>query len=159
MLLKTFMDIPYKNIKRHTAHTIVSWPNTKQWMIVHTSDLMMIIRQSSSWVIHRPWHRDLTIWAHFDGKIYKWKHTCYDGTLVERDQSCQFTLCCLVTPYIWHCRLKSSLSHPSIPGVTLCFCIGSYAAAATAADSCSRDNFRTTFWISFVFATIVDPHP
>ena len=31
---------------RHTAHTIVSWPNPKQWVIVHTSDLMMIIRQS-----------------------------------------------------------------------------------------------------------------
>ena len=35
-----------KNIERHTAHTIVSWPNPKQWVIVHTSDLMMIIRQS-----------------------------------------------------------------------------------------------------------------
>ena len=34
-----------KNIERHTAHTIVSWPNTKQWVIVHTFDLMMIIRQ------------------------------------------------------------------------------------------------------------------
>ena len=36
----------HKNIERHTAHTIVSWPNPKQWVIVHTSDLMMIIRQS-----------------------------------------------------------------------------------------------------------------
>ena len=35
-----------KNIERHTAHTIVSWPNPKQWVTVHTSDLMMIIRQS-----------------------------------------------------------------------------------------------------------------
>ena len=35
-----------KNIERHTAHTIVSWPNPKQWLIVHTSDLMMTIRQS-----------------------------------------------------------------------------------------------------------------
>ena len=35
-----------KNIDRHTAHNIVSWPNPKQWVIVHTSDLMMIIRQS-----------------------------------------------------------------------------------------------------------------
>ena len=33
-----------KNIERHTADTIVSWP--KQWLIVHTYDLMMIIRQS-----------------------------------------------------------------------------------------------------------------
>ena len=30
---------------RHTAHTIVSWPNPKQWVIIHASDLMMIIRQ------------------------------------------------------------------------------------------------------------------
>ena len=36
----------YKNTERHTADTIVSWPNPKQWVIVHTSDLMMIIRQS-----------------------------------------------------------------------------------------------------------------
>ena len=36
----------HKNIERHTAHTIVSWPNPKQWVLVHTSDLMMIIRQS-----------------------------------------------------------------------------------------------------------------
>ena len=35
-----------KNIERHTADTIVSWPNPKQWVIAHTSDLMMIIRQS-----------------------------------------------------------------------------------------------------------------
>ena len=36
----------HKNTERHTANTIVSWPNPKQWVIVHTSDLMMIIRQS-----------------------------------------------------------------------------------------------------------------
>ena len=37
----------YKNIETHTAHSIVSWPNPKQWIIVHTSDLMMMmIRQS-----------------------------------------------------------------------------------------------------------------
>ena len=35
-----------KNIERHTAHTIASWPNPKQWVIVHTSDLMMMIKQS-----------------------------------------------------------------------------------------------------------------
>ena len=35
-----------KNIERHTVHTIVSWPNPKQWVIVHTSDMMMMIRQS-----------------------------------------------------------------------------------------------------------------
>ena len=28
-----------KHIERHTAHTIVSWPNPKQWIIVHTSFL------------------------------------------------------------------------------------------------------------------------
>ena len=39
-------EIIQKNIERHTANTIVSWPNTKQWVIVHISDLIMIIRQS-----------------------------------------------------------------------------------------------------------------
>ena len=38
--------IIHKNTKKHTAHTIVSWPNPKQWEIVHTSNLIMIIRQS-----------------------------------------------------------------------------------------------------------------
>ena len=36
---------PHKNIERRTAHIIYSWPNPKQWMIVHTSDLIMIMRQ------------------------------------------------------------------------------------------------------------------
>ena len=35
-----------RNIEKHTAHTIVSLPNPKQWIIVHTSHLMMIITQS-----------------------------------------------------------------------------------------------------------------
>ena len=57
----------------------------------------------------------------------------------------------------------SLLSHPGIPGVTLCFCICSHAATAAlavpplAADYCSRDNSSTTFWISFMFGTIVGP--
>ena len=33
------------DIERHTALTIVSWPNPKQWIMVHTSDFMMISRQ------------------------------------------------------------------------------------------------------------------
>ena len=55
------------------------------------------------------------------------------------------------------------LSHPGIPGVTLCFCTGSYTPPPPppppppAADSCPRDNFWTTFWISFIFGTIVGP--
>ena len=51
----------------------------------------------------------------------------------------------------------SLLSHLGIPGVTLCFCTGSYAAAAAAAVFCPRDNFWTTFWIYFIFGTIVGP--
>ena len=39
-----------KNIEIHTAHTIVWWPNPKQWIIVHTSDLMVLIRQSAYFV-------------------------------------------------------------------------------------------------------------
>ena len=45
-ILIVTIDMYYqKYIERHTADTIVSWPNPKQWVIVHTSDLMMI-RQS-----------------------------------------------------------------------------------------------------------------
>ena len=33
-----------KNIERHTVHTIISWPNPKQWKMGYTSDLMMIIQ-------------------------------------------------------------------------------------------------------------------
>ena len=32
----------YKNIEKHTAQPIVSWPNPKQWDMGHTSDLIMI---------------------------------------------------------------------------------------------------------------------
>ena len=37
----------YKNIVRHSAHNIVSRPNPKQWLVTHTFDVMMIIRQST----------------------------------------------------------------------------------------------------------------
>ena len=33
-----------KNIERNTAHTIVLWPKPKQWVIIYTSDFMMIIK-------------------------------------------------------------------------------------------------------------------
>ena len=36
-----------KNIKRHTAHTIVSLPNHRQWLMIHTSGLMMMIKSST----------------------------------------------------------------------------------------------------------------
>ena len=39
--------ISNKNIERHTAHTIVSRPNPKQWQMGHTSDLIMIMRYST----------------------------------------------------------------------------------------------------------------
>ena len=35
--------ILYKNIERHIAHTIVSWPSDKQWQMRHTFELIMII--------------------------------------------------------------------------------------------------------------------
>ena len=35
--------IIYKTIERHIVHTTVSWPNLKQWQMVDTSDLIMII--------------------------------------------------------------------------------------------------------------------
>ena len=32
-----------KNLKRHTTHAIVSWPNPKQWLMIHIFLLVMII--------------------------------------------------------------------------------------------------------------------
>ena len=47
-----------RRIYRHTAHTIVSWPNHKQWVIVHTSQFMMIMylddtSGNNCWYIHK----------------------------------------------------------------------------------------------------------
>ena len=35
-------------IARNKAHAIVSWPNPKQWLMVHIADLMMIIKWSTN---------------------------------------------------------------------------------------------------------------
>ena len=37
----------HMNIWRHTVHTIVVWPNPKYWLIVYTSNLIMIMREST----------------------------------------------------------------------------------------------------------------
>ena len=42
----------HKNIERYTTYTMVSCPNLKQWLIVHTSDLMMTIRQHTYYLNH-----------------------------------------------------------------------------------------------------------
>ena len=55
-----------KNTERYTAHTSVSWPNLKQWVIIHTSHLMMIIRQSIYVYIFSQSSK---------GKLVNWKHT------------------------------------------------------------------------------------
>ena len=34
--IKPWMQFIHKNIVRHTAHTIVSWPNPKQWLTIDT---------------------------------------------------------------------------------------------------------------------------
>ena len=38
------LQLKNKNIGRHTTHTIDSWPNPKEWVTVHASNLMMIKR-------------------------------------------------------------------------------------------------------------------
>ena len=45
------LDKKNKNIERQTAGTIVSWPNHKQWVKVHTSDLMMMMIRQSIYII------------------------------------------------------------------------------------------------------------
>ena len=65
-----------KNIERRTAHTIVSWPNPKQWVIVHTSDLMMIIRQSI-YIFSQLSQRKWVNWKHTAHWVYSCKFTWY----------------------------------------------------------------------------------
>ena len=70
-------------------------------------------------------------------------------------------------PVTWPCYYPSHamllLSHPGIPGVTLCIVPVRTPPPPPppppppAADSCPRDNFWTTFGISFIFGTIVGP--
>ena len=60
------------------------------------------------------------------------------------------------------CCVKPLLSHPSILGWLYVFVPVRTPPPpppppSPAADSCSRDNFWTTFWISFIFGTIVGP--
>ena len=61
----------HKNIERHTAHTIVSWLNPKQWVIVHTSELMMIMRQST--YIYSLNHYNMST-SQCDNVSYTWRH-------------------------------------------------------------------------------------
>ena len=51
----------YKNTQRHTAHTIVSWPNTITMGKMDTSDLMMII----TWAIDISFQSPILKWARF----------------------------------------------------------------------------------------------
>ena len=74
-----------KNIVRHTAHTIVSWPNPKQWLMIHTSGLIMIIRLSthSVWKIHLSWlHRPADVfhtmsewWSRLWNKDHRYRYS------------------------------------------------------------------------------------
>ena len=45
------LDNHHKNLTRRTMHTIVSWPRPKQWLMIHTSDLMMMIIRESSHIL------------------------------------------------------------------------------------------------------------
>ena len=67
---KGMINLIHMNIKRHTAHTIVSWPNPKQWIIVHTSDLMMMITQSN--ILSQPSQGNWVNWKHTATYIEQW---------------------------------------------------------------------------------------
>ena len=70
----------HKNMERYTVHTIDSWPNPKQWVIVHTSDLMMIIRKV--YIFSQSSQR----------KWVNWKHTAPHIVL------CEGYCCCIFHP-------------------------------------------------------------
>ena len=85
-----------KNIERQTAHTIVSWPNPKQWVIVHTSDLMVIVRQS-------------IFSQSSQGKWVNWKHTAPYIVLWITDRICLILLT-HSTKFIWQAFYMISMS-------------------------------------------------
>ena len=60
-----------KDIERHIAHTIVSWPDPKQWVIAHTSDFMMIVRQSI-YIFSKSSQRKWVNWKHTAPHIVHW---------------------------------------------------------------------------------------
>ena len=69
----------HKNMERYTVHTTDSWPNPKQWVKVHTSDLMMIRRVC---IFYQPSQR----------KWVNWKHTAPHIVL------CEGSCCCIFHP-------------------------------------------------------------
>ena len=67
----------HKNMERHTADTIVSWPNPKQWVIVHVGQVSA--HTNSRWAIefyltylYYLFHDDVIKWKHFrvTGPLY-----------------------------------------------------------------------------------------
>ena len=84
--------------------------------------------------------------------------------VLELGQNCNVVSSRIKIYILTHCgqvmhrkTWSSLLSHPSILGVTYVFVPVRTPPPPPAADSCSRDNFWTTFWISFIFGTIVGP--
>ena len=59
-----------KNRERYTAHTIVSWPNPKPWVIVQTSYLMMVLRQSI-YILHQVSQFTTTMWFYNEILTYE----------------------------------------------------------------------------------------
>ena len=101
-----------KNIKRHTAHTIVSWPNPKQWVIVNIFTCNTILTNNTL-----TYHRILTnntfiCMYYFEGhreiktslsswwsSVVSWN--CYFETIVFYSSKCN-----LFEYQIWACRWR-----------------------------------------------------
>ena len=60
------------NTERHIVHTIVSRPNPKQWMIVHSSDLMMMIRHKTNYISSQSSQGRWVNWRHRPIYIVYW---------------------------------------------------------------------------------------
>ena len=93
-VIKYDVHIKYngKNIERHTAHTIVSWPNPKQWAIVHfrfddDNKTKYIFSQSSQ------------------GRWLNWKHTAPYIVKWITERICLISLT-HSTKYIWQTFYK-----------------------------------------------------
>ena len=76
----------HKNIVRQTAHTIVSWPNPKQWLTIHTSDLM-------KYTFSQSWQANRVSWRHTAPYI-EWKIIARIVSILDTHSAAYIMLAC-----------------------------------------------------------------
>ena len=87
---KKYEEKDHKNIARHAVHVIVSWPNPKQWLMIHISG--------------------------FDDNKMRYKHLCYNWTPLCQHKLQKFRklqinfLIIFMGSFCFQCKLQSKLN-------------------------------------------------